>query len=188
MANAEELFGRSEKSVKRYLDGADMPFAFISNVSKATGMPIEWLATGQPVPAGEAGGQPGVYQPVPMLGRDADLGPVAIDQAWFQRLCGLTGDFSAVRAVLPQSDVLDPAIRRGDVLLIDTSVRTVVENGLYAVEIAGHPQLRRINVRADGAFIVIGDNTTQGLQDVILPADTGHLVIAGRVVWIGRPT
>jgi phage repressor protein C with HTH and peptisase S24 domain len=41
-------FSRSEKQLRRYLEGADIPFSVLSSIAAKTGVPLDWLAAGRP--------------------------------------------------------------------------------------------------------------------------------------------
>lgn len=46
-AQWEGRVGRSPKQLRRYIEGADPPFSVLTMLSVASGVPLEWLATGR---------------------------------------------------------------------------------------------------------------------------------------------
>jgi phage repressor protein C with HTH and peptisase S24 domain len=53
-----EVFGRSEKQLMRYANGADIPLSVLSVIAAATGVSMDWVVTGQSGAAAERGSPP----------------------------------------------------------------------------------------------------------------------------------
>ena len=53
-----EAFGRSEKQLMRYANGADIPLSVLSVIAAATGVSMHWVITGQSGAAAERGSPP----------------------------------------------------------------------------------------------------------------------------------
>ena len=71
-----DRFGRSEKQLRRYLAGADIPLSVMLTVANATGVPIDWIVSGR---GSDSGADPGPVT-VGRAGaddRDAPTGTVA---------------------------------------------------------------------------------------------------------------
>ncbi|MBX8800706.1 helix-turn-helix transcriptional regulator [Ochrobactrum sp. MR28] len=80
---------------------------------------------------------------------------------------------------------MEPTIRDGDVLLVDTSITSVYDNAIYIVVYNGHVLVKRVNLKRDGALTIISDNDRHPPEEVPL-AEVPDLHIAGRVMWFGR--
>lgn len=81
---------------------------------------------------------------------------------------------------------MEPTIRDGDVLLVDTSIDSIRDNGIYVVVFNGFVLVKRIHVRRDGGVRLISDNQALYEPDDVPAAETPSLTIAGRVMWFGR--
>jgi phage repressor protein C with HTH and peptisase S24 domain len=79
---------------------------------------------------------------------------------------------------------MEPDIRNGDALLIDTTDRTFRNFGVYVIEARGERLVKRIQRKFDGSLILISDNTIY--QPETISADLAKEVrVIGRVVWRG---
>lgn len=89
------------------------------------------------------------------------------------------------RVLTARGDSMEPTIRDGDVLLVDTSITSVYDNAIYIVVYNGHVLVKRVNLKRDGALTIISDNDRHPPEEVPL-AEVPDLHIAGRVMWFGR--
>jgi phage repressor protein C with HTH and peptisase S24 domain len=107
---------------------------------------------------------------------------IAFQASWLRRR-GVNPSFA--RAMTVRGDSMEPTIRSGDVLLIDTSKNTVEDNGIYVVFSNGYVLVKRIHPRRDGSIMLISDNQAYPAEDV--PAqEASDFRVAGRVMWFGR--
>lgn len=89
------------------------------------------------------------------------------------------------RVLTAKGDSMEPTIRDGDVLLVDTSITSVHDNAIYIVVYNGHTLVKRVNMLRNGSLTIISDNDRHPPEDVPL-AEVPDLHIAGRVMWFGR--
>jgi phage repressor protein C with HTH and peptisase S24 domain len=91
------------------------------------------------------------------------------------------GDLALEIAV---GESMEPAIRSGDLLLLDTTDRRFRNFGIYVIEVRGERLVKRVQRKFDGSLILISDN---GLyQPESIPADLAKEVqVVGRVIWRG---
>lgn len=89
------------------------------------------------------------------------------------------------RVLTAKGDSMEPTIRDGDVLLVDTSITNVHDNAIYIVVYNGHTLVKRVNMLRNGSLTIISDNDRHPPEDVPL-AEVPDLHIAGRVMWFGR--
>ncbi len=80
---------------------------------------------------------------------------------------------------------MEPTIRDGDILLIDTSVTEVRDNGIYCVVYGNMLLVKRVHPRMNGSLQLISDNAIYPPEEVT-PAEVPALSIAGRVMWFSR--
>jgi phage repressor protein C with HTH and peptisase S24 domain len=79
---------------------------------------------------------------------------------------------------------MEPDIRNGDLLLIDTTDQTFRNFGVYVIEARGERLVKRVQRKFDGSLILISDNTVY--QPELIPADLAKEVqVVGRVIWRG---
>lgn len=86
--------------------------------------------------------------------------------------------------LIPESDSMSPTISAGDILLIDTSKRTLCGDGVYVFSLDGVFHVKRIQTLGDGALKIMSDNVFY--ETIMLaPKDRDNLSIEGKVVWRG---
>jgi phage repressor protein C with HTH and peptisase S24 domain len=79
---------------------------------------------------------------------------------------------------------MEPGIRNGDLLLVDTTDRTFRNFGIYVIAARGERLVKRVQRKFDGSLILISDNNIY--QPESIPADLAKEVqIIGRVIWRG---
>ncbi|ORE98668.1 putative phage repressor [Aurantimonas sp. 22II-16-19i] len=75
-----------------------------------------------------------------------------------------------------------PTLADRDWVIVDTSIDSVVDEGLYAVVYGGLSLIKRIRLMRDGTVKLSSDNRDEGYDDeVIPPSELPELRIAGRV-------
>ncbi len=107
---------------------------------------------------------------------------IAFQSAWLRSI-GVAPSFA--RIITARGDSMEPTIRDGDVLLIDTSVSEVRDNGIYCVVYGSMLLVKRVHPRMNGSLQLISDNAVYPAEEVS-PAEVPALSIAGRVMWYSR--
>lgn len=107
---------------------------------------------------------------------------IAFQRSWLGSI-GVNPDRAHVLEV--RGDSMEPTIRDGDMLLVDTSIRSVRDNGIYIVRHEGYVLVKRVQTGLDGSITLISDNQAYD-REKVPPADVDRLKIAGRVMWFGR--
>ena len=101
---------------------------------------------------------------------------------------GMTS-FNALRWTLQPSIAMEPEIRQGVMVFIDTSVNRhdqVVDRGIYAYTLWGRPDIRRIQVRKDTWALSCTDKDADAT--IIPGAELEQVSLLGTVVgWINPP-
>ncbi len=101
---------------------------------------------------------------------------------------GMTS-FNALRWTLQPSIAMEPEIRQGVLVFIDTSVNRhdqVVDRGIYAYILWGRPDIRRIQVRRDSWALSCAGKEAEAT--VISEAELDQVSLLGAVVgWINPP-
>ena len=108
---------------------------------------------------------------------------VAFDPRWL-RARSITPQ--AARIITARGDSMEPTIRSGDLLVVDTAIETAVDSGVYVVSYAGALVVKRLFLLHTGAIILSSDNKVAGRDEEIPAHSLDQLRIAGRVMWYGR--
>lgn len=200
LVKAGEIAGVSDEQIARWRDGKAKPnFYGIAALTYAAGKTLDWLATGEEgvAPLAELPAAiPDDIAFVQKLEVDASAGNGAVaaydpgaDYIAFQASWLRANDVNpaAARVLNVHGDSMEPTIRHGDVLLVDTSIDHIKDNAIYVLTWDDSVFVKRVHKRINGALQLISDNTLYPPED-ITKADADQLHIAGRVVWYGRFT
>jgi phage repressor protein C with HTH and peptisase S24 domain len=79
---------------------------------------------------------------------------------------------------------MEPDIRDGNLLLLDTTDRTFRNFGIYVVEVRGERLVKRVQRKFDGSLILISDNRMY-LPESIDAEMAKEVKVVGRVIWRG---
>lgn len=82
-------------------------------------------------------------------------------------------------------DSMEPTIRSGDLLLVDTGVTHFLDDAIYVISIDGALYVKRIQRFFGGAVAVKSDNAAY-VEQTLSPGEAEAVRVAGRVRWIGR--
>jgi phage repressor protein C with HTH and peptisase S24 domain len=199
--------GVSDSTLRGYLKG-NMPAADTALIiSDAADVNLEWLISGR--------GHKDRIQPAePIKGHSVDIrGRIMDDITFIQRLdvrasagsgavavnedaielLAFHSEWLKSRHINPsfakvltaKGDSMEPTIRDGDILLVDTSIISVRDNAIYIVVYNGNVLVKRVNLKRDGSLVLISDNERHESEFVPLD-EVPDIHIAGRVMWFGR--
>lgn len=90
------------------------------------------------------------------------------------------------RILTARGDSMEPTIRDGDMLIVDTAIEMAVDNGIYCVAYNGVLLVKRLFVTRPGGLVISSDNKLAGRDEEIPPHEVPDVHIAGRVMWYGR--
>ncbi len=196
---AGEIAGVSDEQVARWRDGKAKPnFGGVAAMTYAAGKSLDWLATGQEASIGNYlhiadEPMPG-FTLVPRLDIQASAGPgalahdeQAIDYLAFQEswLRSRKINPSCARVLTAKGDSMEPTIRNGDVLLVDTSINYIQDNTIYVIVYGDILLVKRVHSRLNGTLQLISDNPLYPPEEVTA-GEIEQLHVAGRVMWFGR--
>lgn len=115
-------------------------------------------------------------------GRQPDvLGIVPFKEDWLHGLH--KGPVEHLKVVRGRGDSMEPTIRDGDTVLVDTSHRRIDDQDrIWAIAYGELGMIRRIRVTPRGTWMLMPDN------QVVRPDEVtdGEAAVIGRVIWIGR--
>jgi phage repressor protein C with HTH and peptisase S24 domain len=107
--------------------------------------------------------------------------PLAFQSSWIKRE-GLHR--SSLCVVEAHGDSMEDRIHDGDILVVDTSKKQVVDGKVYALRYQNELRVKRLYRRYDGGLILHSDNKDKYPPENIPPEGFDHIEIIGRVVHL----
>ena len=107
---------------------------------------------------------------------------IAFRRDWIRGVFDLDPD--RVMLISAAGDSMEPGIRDGDLLLIDTCQAAFSEFGIYVFEARGERLVKRVQRKFDGTLYVISDNTVYQ-PEVISSELAAEIKVIGKVIWRG---
>ena len=188
-------------TLNRYRAGRELPSSALVSLARATGVRLEWLATGEgPMQADQevvttSAPLPG-YVLLPLMetraatGNNGDLSGnhnvnvIAFSEVWLRETLRRTPQNLAL--LIASGYSMDPTIRDGDLLLVDTAVRHIEGSEIYVLAIGGAFMVKRIQVCLDASVVMKSDNAFYDSE--VVPADqVATLIVLGKVIWLAGP-
>jgi phage repressor protein C with HTH and peptisase S24 domain len=204
---ASRLSGVPVSTLNNYLAGRDMKRGPMVALADATNVSLEWLATGRGEMVAGAAAAP-TAQPIanPALGSSFVLIPrydvrasagagQAVEQEQQVGYMAFEQDFARTVLRRPtqhlvtlraEGDSMEPTIRDGDVLVVDTSVTEVENSRVYIVDVNGRLMVKRIQLRLDGSLVIKSDNPKYE-PEVVHFSECTPFRIVGQVIYQAGP-
>ena len=110
-------------------------------------------------------------------------GALAFKRDWLRTTFGAEPE--TFLTVEMEGEAMEPALRAGTLLLVDTSRPRLRGNGIYAFRVQGLLAVRRLQMKLDGSLVISADNQTAGPAESFRAEDASMLDIVGRAVWTG---
>lgn len=108
----------------------------------------------------------------------SDKEAMYFDKRWLRTVLGVNeNNVSFIKA---EGDSMLPLINDGDMLMVDTSVKEILNNKVFVVEDDGTYRVKRLRQEINGDVYLISDNKQYPPELV-----THNLNIIGKVVWNG---
>lgn len=117
-----------------------------------------------------------------LAGDENVLDYMAFQASWVRR--ALRADPSRLALITASGDSMEPAIRPGDLLLVDMSVETVMDDSIYLVALNDFLLVKRVQKLLKG-LVVKSDNPNY-MTMTLSAEEAVDLRIRGRIRWIGR--
>ncbi len=201
--------GLGEGTYRALLSGSSPTLDTLLQIRSGAEVELEWLATGEgqmrrdaPGPTEEGEGPvrysaslPTGFRLVPRLDVSAAAGAGAmVEYEEPSEMLAFRADWLRRRGINPlaahvltaRGDSMEPTIRDGDILLVDTSIDRVVDNAIYVVAYDGRTLVKRVQMRLDGSLLLKSDNKAIFDDEAVSAGEVPRLNIAGRVMWYGR--
>lgn len=116
-----------------------------------------------------------------LLNSDAVIEKIAFSESWVRTVLRRNPDHLAL--IEARGDSMEPTIRDGDVLMIDTSVTEVHSARVYVLDLAGSLIVKRVQRMVSGGYRIISDNKDRYDVETFTPTDRNPLRVVGEVVW-----
>lgn len=113
--------------------------------------------------------------------RYEQTGIVPFSRTWLRSI--MTGSFADLFVARGDGDSMEPTLRDGDIVLIDTSQIAIrKQDRIWAVLYGDLGMIKRVRRTPSGSYLLLSDNPT------IPPVEChdGEMQVIGRVCWIGR--
>jgi len=109
------------------------------------------------------------------------LGVVPFQKAWLRGRTG--GNFSDLFVARGEGDSMEPTLRDGDIILIDTSQKEINrQDAIWALSYGELGMIKRVRKLPAGGYQINSDNRSVSP----IEAYDGEMQVIGRVIWIGR--
>lgn len=204
---AAEIAGVARDTINNWRkEGATLPLQKVLRLAEEVGVSLDWVATGHQVRLDlqAGGGEAGPLLQIPgndgfaliprleveasagggALAAEEDVGGLIAFRAEWLRRVGVNP--RSARALKARGDSMEPTIRDGDILLVDSSIDRIIDEGIYVVVVAGLALVKRLAVRRDGTIVLKSDNAARYTEEMIPREEATELSVAGRVMWFGR--
>jgi len=196
--------GVKENQIYRYIGGKNIPGVdVLVNISKAAGVNIEWLSTGEgPVfPSDlektvEENDSANNSNQIPFydISRQDDFKAFMADRhsgkyhtlsaPWISRLPTVPREKLAL--VAATGDAMEPAIMDGSFLLVDMSQHIAQDGCIFIFGLDNTVIIRRIQCNVNGGLFLISDNKFYEKQ-VVSKTDSMNIRIMGKIILTANP-
>ena len=105
------------------------------------------------------------------------LGLMAFDDMFLRRQLGIQSENLATAEAT--GDSMEPTIRDGDLLLIDTANAEIRDGRIYVINIDGFLSVKRLQVQFGGKIALVSDNTRYAPQ-IVMPSKRDPLSVHPR--------
>ena len=110
-------------------------------------------------------------------------GALAFKRDWLRTAFGVEPE--TLLTVEMEGEAMAPALRDGDLLLVDSAQPRLRGNGIYAFRVQGMLAIRRLQMKLDGSVMISSDNLTTGPVENFTADGASSLDIVGRAIWTG---
>jgi len=192
------------RTLETYLSGAAEPKANrLALIAKAAKVTMDWLATGEgpmrlkhrtPLTIDET---PGKYTYIPLYDVHASAGHGAIVDSemvaddlrfkteWINN--ELHVNAADLYLIYVQGDSMEPAMRAGDIILVNRVNQAISADGIYVLQMEGTLLVKRLQRLPGNRIRITSDNPAyQPFEMELAALDADGNALVGRVVWIGR--
>lgn len=109
---------------------------------------------------------------------------IAFQKDWFNK--HIHALKSSLAVMTANGDSMEPTIKNGDMLLVDTSQNQARTDNIYIIRINDCLAVKRVQCIPGNKLQIISDNKTYNPYILDLTDESQKAVIIGKVVWYGR--
>lgn len=109
---------------------------------------------------------------------------IAFQKEWFNR--HIHAPKNSLAVMTANGDSMEPTIRNGDMLLVDTSQSQARTDNIYIIRIDDCLVVKRVQCIPGQKIQVISDNKNYDTYTLDLSDESQSISIVGKVVWYGR--
>lgn len=109
---------------------------------------------------------------------------IAFQKAWFNN--HIFAPKSSLAVLTANGDSMEPTIKNGDMLLVDTSQNQAKSDNIYIIRVDHSLVVKRVQCLPGNKLQVISDNKTYDSYIIDLADESQQASIIGKVVWYGR--
>lgn len=180
-------------TMRKYLSGSTPGLDKAAQIAQATGVPLEWLATGKKPTKTDSQFEeefaliPGYNVQVAaghgsLAGDESPTRELAFRRKWL-RFRGLQEQDLAL--VFAKGDSMEPTISDNETLMVDTSEKRLRDGHIYVIRNGDHLLVKRIQTLWNDGVQLLSDNKEYPAQE-IPSTDLVNLEVIGKVVWVGK--
>lgn len=108
-------------------------------------------------------------------------GVVPFSRSWLRSIA--SGSFGDLFVARGDGDSMEPTLKDGDIVLIDTAQKTIRhQDRIWAVAYGDLGMIKRVRRTPNGSYLLMSDN----LAVTPVECSDGEMFVIGRVCWIGR--
>lgn len=113
---------------------------------------------------------------------DLVIDVLRITKQWADKTLSNVSKISNLRFIHAIGDSMNPTFNDGDILLVDTGVKSITSDSVYVLDAHNRLFIKRVRGRMDGTFEISSDNPSVKTVDVL--NGNNQVEIKGRVVWV----
>lgn len=180
----------SREAIYKWLAGTSRPpLHATADLCEAAGKSVDWLVGISPPEVIDSS-----FALIPRLAPDARASTNALNEGEDSaKLIGFRREWLKRQHIDPDAaftffargDSMEPTIRDGDLLIGDSSVDEIIDNGIYAIVLNGLLMVKRVHMGLGGVITLISDNAIYP-KEVIPKDDQDAIKVSGRIMWFGR--
>lgn len=109
---------------------------------------------------------------------------IAFQKDWFNK--NIHAPQNALAVMTANGDSMEPTIKNGDMLLVDTSQNQARTDNIYIIRIDDCLVVKRVQCLPGQKIQIISDNKNYDTYTLDLSDESQSISIIGKVVWYGR--
>lgn len=110
------------------------------------------------------------------------IGRFAFRRDWLSKK---VASADAARVITAKGRSMEPTVRDGDILLVDTTPQERLTDGIYVLDVEGESRCKRLQQLLDGGLRIHSDNASEFPPQDVPPGRVDLVRVVGRVIWVG---